>query len=122
MRRLIALTLLSASVAAAQGGHISQNPWISSRQGNPIAGATISVCQPLATTAASVAGNVATFTMASNPATAGFVAGMTVQIVGFTGGDTYFNAGTLANGQLTGGLSIVSVTSTTVIVALIHAN
>jgi hypothetical protein len=60
--------------------------------------------------------------MASNPVTSGFVQGMTVQVSGFSGADTYFNAGTLANGALTNGLPILSVTPTTITVSLVHAN
>jgi hypothetical protein len=61
--------------------------------------------------------------MASNPITAGFVSGMQVQIAGFTGGDTYFNNGTLSDGSLTGGIDIILVTSTQIIVGPIaHVN
>jgi hypothetical protein len=44
-------------------------------------------------------------------------------VAGFTGGDTYFNAGTI-NGafQVTGGLTALSVTSTQIVVLLTHAN
>ena len=92
------------------------------RGGVGIGGVNVSVCQPLATTAASVTSNLATFTMSSNPQTAGFVVGMQIQVAGFTGGDTYFNAGTFANNTITGGLIILSTTSTQIIATLSHAN
>lgn len=92
------------------------------KAGVGIAGANIAVCQPLATTAASVTANIATYTMLSNPVTAGFVQGMQIQTAGFTGADTYFNAGTIANNTLTGGQVILSVTPTTINTTLIHAN
>lgn len=56
----------------------------------------------LATTAASVTSNVATFTFGSSPITFGFLVGEALNITGFTGGDTYFN----------GVWSISTVTST----------
>ena len=92
------------------------------RPGTGIPGANIAVAAPLATTAASVSGNLATFTMSSNPITAGFAVGKTIMVAGFTGGDTFFNAGTVANNAITGGYTILSVTSTTVVVALVHAS
>jgi hypothetical protein len=121
-RFLLPLLLLLPSLVFAQGGKLTQNPWVSNRQGFPAGGTSIAVCQPLATTAASVTSNLAVFTMTSNPITAGFVNGMTVQVAGFTAGDTYLNAGTLANGVLTNGLTILAVTTTTVTVSLTHAN
>jgi hypothetical protein len=72
--------------------------------GRPMAGVDVSICQPLATTAAQVISNTAVLTMASNPVAAGFAAGMQVQVSGFSGADTYFNRGTFANGTgITGG-------------------
>ena len=82
----------------------------------------MAVCQPLATTAASVTSNLATLTMASNPITAGFVSGMVIQVSGFSGGDTYFNGGTLSANILSGGFITLSVTSTQIVYALVHAN
>jgi hypothetical protein len=123
MKRLLALILLTATAAFGQGGRLTQDPWVSNRLGNPAAGVTVSVCAPLATTAASLASTIATFTMASNPVTAGFKSGMNLQIAGFTGGDTFFNAGILANGFLTGGVPIILVTATQVIAGPIaHAD
>ena len=123
MKRLMMMLLLCPILAHAQGGRLTQDPWVSNRQGNPAAGATVSVCAPLATTAASLTSTIATFTMASNPVTAGFVSGMTIQIAGFTGGDVYFNNGTIVNGALSGGIPIILVTSTQIIAGPIsHAN
>lgn len=119
---IVAVASLPTLAFAQTGGRIVPDPVAINAQGQPIGGATVSVCQPLATTSASVSGNLATFTMASNPVTAGFAAGMTLQVTGFTGGDTYFNAGTLTGGSITGGYTILVVSSTTVTVALTHAN
>ena len=123
MKRILALLLLLASATYGQGGRLTQDPWVSNRQGNPAAGATVAICQPLATTAASLTSTIATFTMASNPLTAGFVNGMNLQIAGFSGGDTYFNNGTIVNGAISGGIPIILVTSTQIIAGPIaHAN
>lgn len=64
------------------------------------------------TTAASVSGNVATLTCSTNPLDAGFLSGRTVQVGGFTGGDTYFN----------GTVTLTAVTAATITYALTHAN
>src|ERR1700680_3125669 len=86
----------------AQGGRTDNVVW---RAGMGIGGVQVAVCQPLATTAASVTANLATFTMASNPQTAGFAIGGQILVAGFTGGDTYYNAGTISSSfQITGGL------------------
>lgn len=123
MKRLLALILLLPSLVMAQGARITQDPWVASRSGTPVGGASVAICQPLSTTAASLVSNIATFTMSSNPITAGFVNGMTVQITGFIGGDTYFNQGTLTDGSLANGVPIILVTSTQIIVGPIsHAN
>ena len=74
--------------------------------------ATVCPGSGLATTAASVSGNIATLTMASNPITAGFVSGRSALIIGFTGTDTYFN----------GTFILTGVTSTQLTYALTHAN
>jgi hypothetical protein len=104
----------------AQGGRTDNVVW---RAGMGIGGVNVAVCQPLATTAASVTANLATFTMASNPQTAGFAIGGQILVAGFTGGDTYYNAGTISSSfQITGGLTVLSVTSTQIVAALTHAN
>jgi hypothetical protein len=91
--------------------------------GRPMAGVNVSVCQPLATTAAQVTSNVAVLTTVGNPITAGFAAGGTIQVAGFSGSDTYFNGGSFTNGTgITGGYTILSVTSTTIAYSLTHAN
>ncbi|HEY6339350.1 MAG TPA: hypothetical protein VIW68_12725 [Candidatus Sulfotelmatobacter sp.] len=115
--------LCFAFSAHAQGGGIgSFSSPVINNYGRPIPGANIAICAPLATTAATVANNVAALTMASNPQTAGFVPGMTLMVAGFTGGDTYFNLGLLSNGQIINGATILSVTSTTITYTLSHAN
>lgn len=121
---LVLAVLCLPSLALAQGGNLGSNSSpVTNRLGLPIPGANIAICQPLATTAASVTSNLAVLTMSSNPITAGFVAGMTIQVAGFTGGDTYFNGGTFTNGTgITGGFTILSVTSTTITYSLTHAN
>ena len=123
MRKLALLVaLLVPAISAAQ--NIPYSDIVLSASGRPIAGAGVSICTSpgLQTTAASVGSNVATLTFASNPITAGFVAGMTLQVSGFAGADTYFNGGTLSNGAITGGFAILSVTSTTLTYSLSHAN
>jgi hypothetical protein len=118
------LFVLSASAAHAQSGTLgSTSSPVVNAFGRPMAGVDVSICQPAATTAAQVISNTAVLTMASNPVTAGFAAGMLVQVSGFTGADTYFNGGTFTNGTgITGGYTILSVTSTTITYALTHAN
>ncbi len=74
--------------------------------------ATVCPGAGLATTAASVTANVATLTMASNPLTAGFVNGRTIQVLNFTGTDTYFN----------GTFVLTNVSSTQLQYSLTHAN
>lgn len=121
---LIALILSLASLTHAQGGSIGSNAsTLINNTGRPVAGASVAVCQPLATTAASLTSTIATFTMASNPVTAGFVSGMVVEIAGFTGADTYFNNGSIVGSVITNGVPIISVTSTKVIVGpIVHAD
>src|SRR5579859_404426 len=118
------LCLCASAMARAQSGTLgSTSSPVVNAFGRPMAGVDVSICQPLATTAAQVISNTAVLTMASNPITAGFVAGMEVQVSGFTGPDTYFNGGTFSNGAgITGGYTILSVTSTTITYALTHAN
>jgi hypothetical protein len=108
-----------ASVAHAQGSRLDNSVF---RPGTGIPGVKIAICQPLATTAATVSGNQATYTMATNPITAGFINGMVVQVAGFTGGDTFFNAGTIVNGGIANGQIIVNVTTTQIITTLVHAS
>jgi hypothetical protein len=121
---LLALAALcSAAGTHGQGGGLgSYSSPLVNNLGRPIPGADIAVCAPLATTGASVTGNVASLTMTSNPVTAGFVTGMQIIVAGFTGADTYFNGGSLANGQIVSGFTILSVTSTTITYTLVHAN
>lgn len=121
--QLLALVFLPA-LAFAQGGNLGSNSSPVERNiGQLLPGVSISVCQPLTTTAASVTSNLAVLTMSSNPVTAGFVAGMTIQVAGFTGGDTYLNGGTFTNGTgIASGFTILSVTSTTITYSLTHAN
>lgn len=125
-RALLAIALLCASAPAAfaqQAAFGSTNSPVVNNLGVPIPGANIAVCQPLATTAASVTSNVAVLTMASNPVTAGFTAGMTIQVAGFTGGDTYLNVGSFTNGTgITSGATILSVTTSTITFTLTHGN
>lgn len=83
------LLLLSTPLLRAQGSRISgvaQNA-----SGAILPGAGVALCTPLATTAASVTANIATLTMASNPTTAGFVAGQSETVSGFTAGDAVLN-------------------------------
>lgn len=70
----------------------------------------------LVTTGASVTGNVATLTFASSPLAAGFFAGETqTGISSFTGADTYFN-------NVSTGVTLTAVTSTSASFALTHAD
>src|SRR5579863_4556582 len=124
---LILFGILAASLPQlllAQSGTLgSTSSPVVNAFGRPMAGVDVSICQPLATTAAQVVSNTAVLTMASNPITAGFAAGMTIQVSGFSGADTYFNGGTFSNGTgITGGYTILSVTSTTITYALAQAN
>lgn len=115
--RVLALFSLFAGSAYAQG-FLYQNVLLRGGGGGngavPVANATVAVCNPagLATTAASVSGNVATLTMSSNPQTAGFGIGATITVSGFTGSDTYFN----------GNFVLTGVSSTTLTFNLTHAN
>jgi len=118
----VIITLLLPAISRSQGNLGSNSSPVVNRQGIPIGGASISVCQPLATTAASVTSNLATLTMTSNPVTAGFVPGMSILVSGFIGGDTYYNAGTLTNGKIVSGWTILTVSPTTIVFQLVHAN
>ena len=115
MKRLIGIIALLAALgfampASAQEYFYSQ-PVFNGR-GLPAPGVNAAVCVPLATTAASVSGNLATLTMASNPATAGFTVGSPIVVNAFSGADPYFN----------GTFQVVAVTSTTITYPLTHAN
>jgi hypothetical protein len=121
---LVTFAALVPHLLFAQSGTLgSTSSPVVNAFGRPMAGVDVSICQPLATTAAQVISNTAVLTMASNPVTAGFAAGMQVQVSGFSGADTYFNGGTFTNGTgITGGYTILSVTSTTITYALTHGN
>lgn len=112
MKRLLiaAILVLFPSIAFSQGFPVRDI--VINGQGNPVAGANVELCAPVATTGAQVVSNIAVFTLASNPITDGFVSGTTLTVSGFTAGDTYFN----------GTYTITSVTSTTIAVPLTHAN
>jgi hypothetical protein len=104
--------LLFPSLVFAQQG-VRYDSFAFSAFGRPIGGVLVSVCTTgLATTSASVTNNVATFVMSTNPQTAGFVAGMSLTVFGFTSTDTYLN----------GNYTITSVTSTTITFPITHAN
>lgn len=117
---LFFLALLVPSLAHAQGYVV--NDFAISGFGRPIGGAQVAVCTTLTTTAASVNQNFATLTFASNPITAGFVQGMTVDVSGFTGSDTYFNNGHFTSSGLVGGYVITSLTVNSITFKLTHAN
>jgi hypothetical protein len=120
---LIALILALAVSSHAQGVAIGNAAsTLIGNTGRPIAGAGVAICAPVATTAASVTSNVATITLTGNAITQGFAQGATVMVSGFTGGDTYFNGGSLTSGQIVNGFTLLSVTSTTITFALVHAN
>lgn len=120
---LLASLLFLACPARAQVVNMgSTNSPTINRNGQPVGGIKIAFCQPLATTAASVTSNVAVLTMATNPVTAGFAQGMTIMVAGFSGGDTYYNGGSIVNGTITSGYTILSVTTTTITYSLVHAN
>jgi hypothetical protein len=66
----------------------------------------------LATTAASITSNVATFTMSSNPITAGFVNGRDVLVINFAGADAFLN----------GSYTLTAVNATQLQFAITHGN
>ena len=85
---LCALLFAMPAVTFGQSG-VRYDSFAFSAFGRPIGGAMVSVCTTgLATTSASVTNNVATFVMSTNPQTAGFVAGMSLTVFGFTSTDT----------------------------------
>lgn len=106
------LSMLPAASAFAQGFRYDNT--LTGVNGIPRAGATVAVCQStgLATTGASVSGNVATLTMSSNPVSLGFVVGGNITVSGFTGADTYFN----------GSFVLTNVSTTALSFNLTHAN
>lgn len=112
-------SLFHISTAFAQGGRITSDPIAINGAGRPVAGANVSICAPLATSGAVGNGSLITFTMASNPQTAGFAAGGLLQVEGFTGGDAVFNAGTLLGPgyQIVGGYTVLAVSSSSITVA-----
>src|ERR1700731_3913065 len=96
---LVTFAALAPHLLFAQSGTLgSTSSPVANAFGRPRAGVDASICQPLATTAAQVISNTAVLTMASNPITAGFAAGMQVQVSGFSGADTYFNGGVFTHG------------------------
>lgn len=112
MKRLLlafALVCLFSSLAQSQEGMIQLPPVLTNSLGQALAGINVAVCGQSTTTAAAVSNNVATYTIAS---TTGYAVGMTLHSSGFTGGDTYLN---------TSG-AITALTSTTLSIALTHAN
>ena len=127
-RAFLAIALLCACAPAAfaqQAGFGSTNSPVVNNLGVPIPAASVAVCQPLATTAASVTSNIATLTAWRQiPLPRDSAVGMTIQVSGFTGGDTFFNVGSFSpNGiGITGGATILSVTSTTINFTLSQAN
>ena len=111
-RTILALIALLAFCGSAKAQVGRYETYVHDSQGRPLAGVNVSVCSPMATTAASVTNNLVTLTMASNPITAGFQATFPVTVSGFTGGDTYLN----------GTFTIASVSSTAILFPLTHAN
>ena len=114
------LVIITPGLTRAQGNLGSNSSPVVNRQGIPLGGVDIAVCQPVATTSASVTNNLATLIMAVNPQVYGYVAGMTIMISGFTGADSFLNAGTLTNGQIVGGQTILAVTSTSIVFTIGH--
>ena len=103
------LVLLCVQRVNAQNGMLALPPVLEGTLGQPLAGINVAVCSQLATSAAAVSNNIATYTVSS---TTGFVAGTTLQVSGFTGADVYFN---------TSG-SIIGLSPTTISISLSHAN
>lgn len=114
---LLFVSLLFPTLSRAQGARITADPIALSGSGRPVGGANVAVCAPLATTAAVGNGTLLTFTMASNPITAGFASGGTLLVAGFTAGDTALNAGTISGNVITGGYTVITVSSTSIVVA-----
>ncbi len=112
---LAAALLLSPCLASAQGlkrDDFFLKPLPAGGVGAVSGLETVCTGAGLATTAASVTSNVVTLTMASNPVTAGFASGRTIQVLNFTGTDTYFN----------GTFVLTNVSSTQLQYSLTHAN
>src|SRR5581483_5483591 len=103
---LVSFAALLPQLLLAQSGTLgSASSPVVNANGRPMGGVNVAICQPVATTAAQVVSNTAVLTMATNPITAGFAPGMTIEVAGISGADT-----------------IVSVTSTTITYSLTHAN
>src|SRR5580700_2155934 len=81
-----AYPLYAQSVAIGNGAST-----VTDNVGRPVAGANVAICQPVATTAASVTNNLATVTLSGDPVTEGFATGATLLLSGFTSGDAIFN-------------------------------
>ena len=119
IKKLLFLVLLFAGPVFAQGVGIGNAAsTLISNTGRPIAGASVAICQPLAVTSATANGSLATFTMASNPQTAGFVNGMQILVSGYAGNSAVFNAGRLVGNQIVGGFFILATSPSTITVAL----
>lgn len=117
---LVLVALFCPALLFAQNG-VYVNGLTLSPSGRPVS-ANIAVCTSpgLVTTAAQVIGNTAIITFGSSPITAGFAANMQLVVSGFTGGDTYFNSGTLVPFVST--VTITAVSSTTITFPLVHVN
>ena len=103
---LIALFVLVPSAAFAQGVVVSGTAF--SATGAILPGAGVSLCAPVATTAATLSGGLATLTMASNPTTGGFSVG--ASITARTAGTSFtitFN-GTIATNGVCGSFLVVN--------------
>jgi hypothetical protein len=124
MRILLTLAVLMALSSGAFGKLPRQEEAIQTvllhREGRGHAGVNVTVCQGLATTAASLSSNVVTLTMISNPLEAGFKKGTAIGVYGFTGADGFLNS-TTTNGALTT-YTILSVSTTQITYALTANN
>jgi hypothetical protein len=120
---LSVIITLAAPSAKAQGGNLgSASSPVVNRQGIPLAGVNIAVCAPITIPSAQVVSNIAVLNVLGNPIAAGFAPGMQMMVQGFSGPDTIFNAGSVIAGQITGGVTILSVSPTTISYALISPN
>lgn len=113
MRKLFLLIALLLSAQAAWSQGYNYRNIALNGAGQPLAGVSIAVCAPTATTAANVTNNIAAITLSgASPATQGFAVGGQLTVAGFTSGDTVFN----------GTFSVLALTNTQVIYALQTAN
>src|ERR1700676_4459359 len=85
---VFAFVCLVSILAHGQAGMIQLPPVLTNSFGQPLAGINVAVCSHLATSAASVSNNIATYPVSS---TTGFTAGTTLYVSGFSGADIYFN-------------------------------